>query len=184
MVKKVATKKTKKVRKSEAAEDLKTTKKRKTKAAAEASKKTKKTATKKTAAKKTTKAAKPTKKAAGAKTAKAKKPDASNLPKPIKTKMTKTQLMEHLAEQSGVDKKDVKKVMESLEQTMIASIRKKGLGEFMFPGMFKIVTKHIPAKKGGEKKISFGREIITKAKPATTKVKIRPMKKAKDAALV
>lgn len=156
MVKKASAKKTKKVRKAEASEELKSTKKRKTAA----------------------------KKATGTKTAKAKKPDTSNMPKPIKEKMTKTQLLEHLSEQSGVDKKEVKKVMGALEETMIASVRKRGLGEFMLPGLFKIVTKRIPAKKGGEKKMSFGREIITKAKPATTRVKIRPMKKVKDAALV
>lgn len=135
--------------------------------------------------------AKKTKKAKVEKPVKAKKTKASKkaakeapaLPKPIKEKMNKTQLIQHLADQTDLDKKDVKRVMEALEETMIASVRKKGLGEFMFPGLFKIVTKRIPKSKGGEKKMSFGREIITKPKPATTRVKIRPMKKVKDAAL-
>lgn len=131
--------------------------------------------------------AKKTKKAKVEKPVKAKKTKAAKeapaLPKPIKEKMNKTQLIQHLADQTDLDKKDVKRVMEALEETMIASVRKKGLGEFMFPGLFKIVTKRIPKSKGGEKKMSFGREIITKPKPATTRVKIRPMKKVKDAAL-
>lgn len=131
--------------------------------------------------------AKKSKKVKAEKPVKAKKVKAAKeapaLPKPIKEKMNKTQLIQHLADQTDLDKKDVKRVMEALEETMIASVRKKGLGEFMFPGLFKIVTKRIPKSKGGEKKMSFGREIITKPKPATTRVKIRPMKKVKDAAL-
>ena len=106
-----------------------------------------------------------------------------NLPKPLKDKMNKTQLLEHLVEQSGVDKNEVKAVLAALEDAMLASVQKKGSGEFMLPGMFKIVTKHIPKKKGGETKMSFGKEIVTKPKPATTRIKVRPMKKLKDAVL-
>ena len=145
---------------------------------------TKKKRTKKSEAAATTPAKTKTKKSAkAASPAKAKTKAKSDLPKPIKEKMTKTQLIEHLAEQSGTDKKEVKAVMAALEDTMLASVRKKSAGEFMFPGLFKVVTKHIPKKKGGEKKISFGKEIITKAKPATTRIKVRPMKKLKDAAV-
>lgn len=112
------------------------------------------------------------------------KEKAAKLPKPIKEKMTKTQLLEHLMEETGLEKKQVKSVLDALESTILGHVRKKGAGEFMMPGMFKVVAKHIPAKKGGEKKMSFGKEIITKSKPATTRIKVRPMKKLKDAALL
>lgn len=168
----------------------KTTKTKKTRSKKDEDvKTTKKTAKTKASEKKASKATKATKAKASAKKGstkkgKAAKPDTSHLPKPMKEKLTKTQLIQHLADETELDKKDVKKVMEALETTMIASIRKKGLGEFMIPGLLKVVTKHIPAKKGGETKMSFGKEIVTKPKPATTKIKVRPMKKLKDAALV
>lgn len=104
---------------------------------------------------------------------------------PIKEKFKKTSLVEHLAEACEVDKKVIKSVLEEIELIMCGAITKKGIGEFQWPTMFKIVTKHIAAKKGGEKKKSpfTGEMIITKAKPATVRVKIRPLKKLKDAAL-
>lgn len=106
---------------------------------------------------------------------------------PIKDKMNRGQLLDHLVNETAVDKKDIKKVLLALETTILSSvIYKKGAGEFTMPGMFKIVTKFKPATKGGEKKKnSFkpGEFIITKAKPASVRVKIRPMKKLKEAAL-
>lgn len=104
---------------------------------------------------------------------------------PVKTKFRQTALYEHLAEESGVDKKAVKAVIEAFTNTLLGSVVKKGIGEFQLTGVMKVVTKKIAAKKGGEKKISpfTGEEIITKAKPATVRIKIRPLKKLKDAAL-
>ena len=41
--------------------------------------------------------------------------------------------------------------------------------------------KKVSAKKGGKKIMMFGREVITKDKPASTKIKFRPSKKLKGA---
>jgi hypothetical protein len=60
--------------------------------------------------------------------------------KPIKTAFTKAALMAHLAEQTGVEPKSVKAVMACLEATAMASVSKKGLGEFMLPGLLKVVA--------------------------------------------
>jgi len=104
--------------------------------------------------------------------------------KPIKTAFTKAGLMAHLAEQSGVEPKAVKAVMAALEATTLASVSKKGLGEFMLPGLLKVVAQKVPAKAKRFGKNPFtGQDQWFAAKPATIKVKVRPMKKLKDAAL-
>lgn len=104
---------------------------------------------------------------------------------PVKEKFTKSGLIAFLETKSGVEKRQCKKVYLALESIMLGSVAKKGRGEFMWPGLFKMVVKDIPAKKGGEKKRNpfNGEMMVTKAKPATRKVKIRPMSKAKQAAL-
>lgn len=133
---------------------------------------------------KSAKAEKPTK---GKKAKKEKAPKELPTYSPVKEKFSKTGFIEHIVEETELDKKDVKKVLDVIEQAVLGSLVKKGAGEFQWPGMFKIMTKRIPAKKGGEKKpnpFKPGEMMITKAKPATVRVKIRPLKKTKDAALV
>lgn len=133
---------------------------------------------------------KPSKKVKSSKTEKAKKAKPKKeLPTydPVKEKFRITGLLEELADRADVDKKDVKRVFEAMQDVMLGSLVKKGVGEFMWPGLFKMVTIKKPAVKGGKKvKNPFkpGEMMITKDKPATVKVKVRPMKKLKDAALV
>lgn len=104
--------------------------------------------------------------------------------KPIKTAFNKSTLQAHLAETSGVEPKAVKAVLASLEATMLASLSKKGLGEFTLPGLLKVTSVAIPAKKkrrGIDPFTKVEREFA--AKPATVRVKVRSLKKLKDAAL-
>lgn|SRR5574337_499198 len=116
---------------------------------------------------------------APAKTAPAK----GTLTKPIKTAFTKTELNRHLAEATGVDAKAVKAVVAALEATILLSVHKAGLGQFTLPGLFKATVVKVPAKKKRFGKDPFtGTERWFPAKPASTKVKVRPMKKLKDAA--
>ena len=85
---------------------------------------------------------------AAPKAAVAKKPTASVAPlKPIKTAFNKTTLQTHLAEVAGVEPKVAKAVLAALEATIVASMSKKGLGEFTLPGLLKITAQAIPAKK-------------------------------------
>jgi len=104
--------------------------------------------------------------------------------KPIKEAMGKTALVAHLAQHAGVDPKAVKAVLGSLEATIAASIDKKGLGAFTLPGLLKVTVVQVPAKKK-----RMGIDPFTKverefpAKPATVKIKVRALKKVKDAAL-
>ncbi len=112
------------------------------------------------------------------------KPVITGALKPIKTTFKKTSLIAHLATTASVDPKAAKAVFAALEATIVASIAKKGAGEFTLPGLFKVSSVHVPAKKA-----RVGIDPFTKverkfaAKPATTKVKLRAMKKLKDAAL-
>lgn len=129
--------------------------------------------------------AKKTKLVAKKAAAPAKKASASGAtPKPIKTALNKTALQAHIAESTGVEPKAVKAVLASLEATMLASLHKKGLGEFTLPGLVKITAVAVPAKK---KRVGINpftkQEQVFAAKPATTKLKLRAMKKVKDAAL-
>ena len=133
------------------------------------------------APKKAVKAPAPAKKKAA--TTAAVKPVATAL-KPIKTAFNKTSLNAHLAELSGVDAKATKAVVAALEATILASVNKKGLGEFTMPGLLKITALAVPAKKKRMGKDPFtGVERMFAAKPASTKIKTRALKKLKDAAL-
>ena len=148
------------------------------------------TATKKTAAPATKKAAPASKKAAAPAAKKAaapavKKPVAAAAPlKPIKDSFTKASLTIHLAERSGVEPKAAKALMAALEETVLASIHKKGAKEFTLPGLLKVVAQDVPAKKKRFGKDPFtGEDKWFAAKPASVRLKVRPLKKLKDAAL-
>jgi nucleoid DNA-binding protein len=136
-----------------------------------------KSATKTTAVKK---AAAPAKKAA----APAKKAAATTAgPKPLKETFTKSSLTAHVATQAGVDPKQAKAVLAALEDTILGSVNKKGLGEFTLSGLLKINVQKVEAKKRRFGKDPFtGQERWFDAKPATVKLKVRPLKKLKDAA--
>ena len=104
--------------------------------------------------------------------------------KPIKTAFNKTTLVAHLAEQAGVEPKAAKAVLAALEAAVLASVHKKGIGEFTLPGLLKVTALNIPAKKKRFGKDPFsGEERWFAAKPASVKIKSRALKKLKDAAL-
>lgn len=134
----------------------------------------------KTAAKTAAKKASPAKKAALAKKPAATTPTL----KPLKDTFTKASLVSHLAEQAAVDAKAVKAVLLHLENTIVASLHKKGAGEFTLPGLFKVTSVKVPATKRRFGKNPFtGVDQWFEAKPATVRVKVRALKKVKDAAV-
>ena len=120
------------------------------------------------------------KKAAKGKTAS----KAAAAPKPIKDALSKSGLVAHLAETTGLASKDVRGVLSALEGVVHASIHKKGAGMFTLPGLLKITAVNVPAKprRKGVNPLTKEEQSFA-AKPATVKVKIRPLKKLKDAAL-
>ena len=105
-------------------------------------------------------------------------------PKPIKETMTKTGLVAHIAEVSAVAAKDVRAVMAALEGAIHGSVSKKGAGEFVLPGILKITSVKVAAKPKRKGINPFTKEEVWfAAKTASTKLKVRPLKKLKDAAL-
>ena len=104
--------------------------------------------------------------------------------KPVKTRFTKASLIAHLADVSGADKATSKLMLDGLSTLIAGSIAPRGLGTFTFPGLFKVVTRKVPARKGGKMVMNrfTGEEVKQKAKPASVRVKIRPMAGLKAAA--
>lgn len=103
--------------------------------------------------------------------------------KPIKEVLNKSGLVAHISEASGVIAKDVRAVMAALEAAVAGSIHKKGSGSFTLPGLLKITVVSLPAqpKRKGINPFTKEEQMFA-AKPARTKVKVRPLKKLKDAA--
>jgi nucleoid DNA-binding protein len=137
-------------------------------------------------AKSATKAAKRPAKAVKAAKSAVKPPANAPTPitKPIKTAFNKSSLLAHIAGAAGQELKAVKAMFAALEATVIQSVNKKGLGEFTLPGLLKVSAIHVPAKKARKGINPFTKqETVFKAKPATVKVKVRPLKKLKNAAL-
>ena len=122
------------------------------------------------------KAKKPTRKPA-------RKPAPKAAVKPVKGVLSKSALIKHLAGTSGAAAKDVRAILAALESTIQGAVGKRGGRTFVLPGLFKITVVNVPAKPKRKGINPFtGEETIFKAKPATVKVKVRPMKKLKDAA--
>ncbi|RCS30201.1 DNA-binding protein [Rhodanobacter denitrificans] len=104
-------------------------------------------------------------------------------PKPIKEVLNKSSLVAHITEASGVLAKDVRAVLAALEGAVAGSVHKKGAGSFQLPGLLKITAVSVPAKPKRKGINPFTKEEQWfAAKPASTKIKIRPLKKLKDAA--
>lgn len=103
--------------------------------------------------------------------------------KPIKEALGKSGLVAHLVEASGVLAKDVRAVLTALEGAVAGSVHKKGAGSFTLPGLLKITAVSVPAKPKRKGINPFTKqEQVFAAKPASVKVKVRPLKKLKDAA--
>ena len=104
--------------------------------------------------------------------------------KPIKTAFNKTTLAAHLAQTTAVDPKSVKAVMAALEATIMASVNKKGAGMFVLPGVLKVTAVSVASKPKRKGIDPFTKvERMFAAKPASVKLKVRALKKLKDAAL-
>lgn len=90
--------------------------------------------------------------------------------------MTKSQIVEALAEKSGMAKKDVKAFLEVMTNLAYQEVKKSG--EFVMPGIGKLVKVARKARTG--RNPATGAEIQI---PAKTVVKFRVAKAAKEAIL-
>jgi len=144
---------------------------KKRKAAAAPKKVVKKTAVKKVAAKTTTK------------TVAKKKTAAVAAPKKLvigAKPFTKSQLVGAIAEQSGLARKDVAKVMSVISDVIALHVQKRGPGVFSWPGLMKLKVVNKAATKARKGTNPFtGEPMVFKAKPASRKVKILALKQLK-----
>lgn len=140
------------------------------------------------AAKKTT-ARKPARKAAKAKKTKApaRRKAASRKPQPqalgpaIRTRLSKSGIVSAIAESRSLTRKDVSAVLDELELLMGRSLRRGGAGEFLLPGLLKVVAVKVPARKARPGVNPFtGEKIMIKARPASRSARVRVLKKLKE----
>lgn|SRR5690349_3815593 len=100
----------------------------------------------------------------------------------VKDPYTKSQTVTYIAERVNLRKAEIVQVMSALGELVEAHLKKQAAGAFTLPGLlkFKIVRK--PATKARKGVNPFTGEMTTfKAKPARNVIKIRPLKKLKEA---
>lgn len=105
--------------------------------------------------------------------------------KAIRNAYTKSQLYLHIAEDTGLARKDVVKVFESLGDVIEGHIMNRGAGEFKIPGLMKIKLNKKPATKARKNvpnPFRPGEFMDVKAKPARKIVKVLALKALKDMA--
>ncbi len=104
----------------------------------------------------------------------------------IQDKYTKTQILNTISENTGLARKEVSSVLDELGVLIERHIKKRGVGEFTLPGLLKIKAVKRPARparKNVPNPFRPGEFMDIPKKPATTRVKVLPLKKLKEFAL-
>ena len=111
------------------------------------------------------------------------KPEAPTI-KPVKQAMTKSALINLIAEENEIPRKTAVGVYKTLENVFLGSVHPRGLGEFALPGLLKVNLRKVPARKAGVlvRNPATGEMIPGASKPASVRVKIRALSKLKAAA--
>ena len=93
--------------------------------------------------------------------------------------MSKSELIQKVADECSLAKKDVKAVVESLASVAYKELKKAGV--FVLPGFAKFMVVKKPATPERTGINPFTKEpTVFKAKPARKTLKVRPVKAAKD----
>ncbi len=113
----------------------------------------------------------------GGKMAAPKPPKLSASAKPRK----KGELFNILAEHNGLARKQVAGVFDTLAKVMAVDLAKPSADKpkiFVVPGLMKVTAAYKPATKAAQKPNPFkpGEMMTVKAKPASTKLRVRPLK--------
>lgn len=104
----------------------------------------------------------------------------------IQQKYTKTAILNEISENTDLTKKQVSIVLDELTNIIERHMKKRGIGEFTLPGLLKIKSVKRPARparKNVPNPFKPGEVMDIPKKPATTRVKILPLKKLKEFAL-
>ncbi|MCA9115509.1 MAG: HU family DNA-binding protein [Planctomycetaceae bacterium] len=96
--------------------------------------------------------------------------------------MTKSEVLNALAEQTEMSRKDIATVFDALSELIGKNLGKRGPGVFNVPGLMKIKVVRKPATKASTRPSPFnpGEMMTVKAKPARNQVKVLPLKGLKD----
>jgi DNA-binding protein HU-beta len=91
---------------------------------------------------------------------------------------TKSEVLTHISKDTGLSRKQVGGVFDSLGTVIKKSLRGNGL--FTMPGLLKMKVVKKPATKAREGVNPFtGQKMMFKAKPASKKVRVMPLKSLK-----
>lgn len=94
---------------------------------------------------------------------------------------SKSEVFANIAEATGLSRKQVAAVFDALKAQIGTSLGKKGAGQFVLPDLCKIMAVHKPAQKPRPvRNPATGEMMMSKAKPASTVVKVRALKKLKE----
>ena len=105
--------------------------------------------------------------------------------KAISAGYTKSQLYAHISEYTGLARKDVAQVFDSLSDVIEGHIKSRGAGVFRLPGLLKVKVNKKPATKARKNvpnPFRPGETMDVSAKPARKVVKVLPLKALKDMA--
>ncbi len=105
--------------------------------------------------------------------------------KSISAGYTKSQLFAHISEETGLARRDVAQVFDSLSDVIEGHIKSRGAGEFKLPGLLKVKVNKKPATKARKNvpnPFRPGEFMDVAAKPARKVVKVLPLKALKDMA--
>ena len=105
--------------------------------------------------------------------------------KPVKDNLTKSALLTLISEQNGVTRKQANEILATIEGAILGSVHPRGAGQFIFPGLFKVTLRKVPARKAGTliRNPATGEMVKAAAKPATVRVKVRALSKLKQTAV-
>jgi nucleoid DNA-binding protein len=104
----------------------------------------------------------------------------------IQKKFTKTEILNEIATNTSISKKEVAAVLEELSVLIERHIKKRAVGEFTLPGLLKVksvMRPARPARKNVPNPFKPGEMMDIPRKPASTRVKVLPLKKLKEFAL-
>jgi nucleoid DNA-binding protein len=108
---------------------------------------------------------------------------AENEKKASPKSITKSELYTELSTATGMSKGDVRKFFDALSGVIVNHLGKKGTGVLTLPGLMKLKAVKKPAQKGGQRRpnpFKPGEFIITKPKPAETKVRVMAVKALRE----
>ena len=105
--------------------------------------------------------------------------------RPVKDTLTKSALLNLIAQENDLTRKQASAVLETIEGALLGSVHPKGAGQFILPGLLKVTLRKVPARKAGTliRNPATGELIPAAAKPASVRVKIRALSKLKSAAV-